>query len=296
MGDTGYSLLHGLPDGPHFRTFFQAISREVGGSKEEYDMDLLGKPKLLALGVVGILVLLIVIYILIRPAFVDRDLVIEKRLENEVAQKDREIRRLGNENRRLQEVNTDLEVRIAEIQRESEGGLAVEETRKAVSEWEARLNALSDELDRRESDIAASEKALEDERRALEAERNQFLEENRQDLIDMGSAKQMKNAYEDLQQQNDELKEERRIAENRANNWLKAIYGGMAIIVLLIVATLILYFKNRGQKDNIYRTISSIENAPGLTEEQKTLLIQNLDRPKALPPHRRPMEKENEQV
>ena len=66
-------------------------------------MDIFGNPKQLALGVVGILVLVIAAYILIRPAFVDRDLVIEKRLEDEIAQKDREIRRLGKENRKLQE-------------------------------------------------------------------------------------------------------------------------------------------------------------------------------------------------
>ena len=253
-------------------------------------MDLLGKPKLLALGVVGILVLLIVIYILIRPAFVDRDLVYEKRLENEIAQKDREIRRLGNENRRLQEINSALEVRIAEIQRENKDGLAVEETRKASREREARLNVLSGELDKRESDIAASEKALEDERRALEAERNQFLESNRQDLIDMGRAEQMQATYEDLQQQNDELKEERRVAENRANNWLKAIYGGMAIIVLLIAATLILYFKSRGQRDSIHRAINYIDNETELGPRQRDFLVQNLGASKILPPRRQSAE------
>ena len=259
-------------------------------------MELFDKPKQLALGVLGILVLLIAAYILLRPVFVDRDLVIEKRLENEIAEGDREIRRLVNENRRLQEINTDLKVRIAEVQRENEGGLAAEEARKAQTEREARLRVLSDELDKRESDIAASEKALEDEQRSLEAERNQFLESNRQDLISMGRAEQMENAYADLQQQNDELKEERRLAENRANNWLKAIYGGMVFIVLLMVATLVLFFKNRGHKDNIYRTMHSIENVPGLSDEQKALLMQNLDRPKALPPRRRLSEKENEGV
>lgn len=259
-------------------------------------MQLVDKAKQLAVAALGISVLLIVAYLLLRPAFVDRDLAIEKRLENEVAEGEREIRRLGNENRKLQESNTDLQVRIAELQRENEGGLAAEEARKAQREREARLSVLSDELDRRESDIAASEKTLEDERRSLEAERNQFLESNRQDLISMGRAEQMANAYADLQQQNDELKEERRLAENRANNWLKAIYGGTAFIVLLIVATLVLYFKNRGHKDNIYRTLHSIENIPDLTEEQKTLLMQNLDRPRALPPRRRLSEKENEQV
>ena len=256
-------------------------------------MDLFYNPKQLFLGVLAILVVLILAYFLLRPVFVDRDLVIEKRLENEVAERDREIRRLGNENRKLQETNTDLQVRVAELQRGNEGGLAVEETRKAQREREARLRVLSNELDKRESDIAESEKALEDERGSLEAEREHFLQSNRQDLIRMGRAEQMENAYGDLQQQNDELKEERRLAENRANNWLKAIYGGTAFIVLLIVATLVLYFKNRGHKDNIYRTIHSIENVPGLTDEQKTLLMQNLDRPKSLPPRRRLSGEEN---
>ena len=255
-------------------------------------MDIFGNPKQLALGVVGILVLVIAAYILIRPAFVDRDLVIEKRLEDEIAQKDREIRRLGKENRKLQDINKDLEVRIAEILREREDGLAVEETRKASREREARLNVLSDELDKRESDIAASEKALEDERRALEAERNQFNEDNKEGLIEMGRAKQMQEAYEDLRQQNNELKEERRVAENRANNWLKAIYGGMAIIVLLIVATLILYFKNKGRKDSIYRTINYIENETELDPRQKDFLVQDLHGSKALPSHRQPAEED----
>ena len=259
-------------------------------------MELFDNPKKLTLGILSVLAVLIVAYIISRPAFLDRDLVIEKRLENEVAERDREIRRIGNENRRLQEANTDLEVRVAELLRETEGGLAVEETRKALREREARLRVLSDELDKRESDIAASEKVLEEEQRTLEAERNQFLESNRQDLITMGRAEQMESAYKDLQQQNDELKQERRLAENRANNWLKAIYGGMVFIVLLIIATLILYFKNRGHKDNIYRTMHSIENVPGLTEEQKILLMQNLDRPKALPARRRLSGREGEQI
>ena len=151
-------------------------------------------------------------------------------------------------------------------------------------------------MDKRESDIAASEKVLAEEQRTLEAERNQFLESNRQDLITMGRAEQMESAYKDLQQQNDELKQERRLAENRANNWLKAIYGAMIFIALLIIATLILYFKNRGHKDNIHRTMNFIENIPGLTEEQKSLLMHNLDRPKALPAGRRPSGGEGEQI
>ena len=247
---------------------------------------------LVALGVVGILVLVITLYILIRPAFVDRDLVIEKRLEDEITQKDREIRRLGKENRKLQDINKELEIRITELLREIEGGLAIEETRKASREREVRLNVLSDELDKRESDIAASEKALEDERRALEADRNQFNESNKQGLIDMGRAEQMQEAYEDLRQQNNELKEERRVAENRANNWLKAIYGGIAVITLLIVATLILYFKNRGQKDNIYQAINYIENETELDRRQKDFLVGSLYRSKSLPPHRQPAEED----
>ena len=104
-------------------------------------MDLFGNPKQLALGVVVILVLGITLYILIRPAFVDRDLVIEKRLEDEITQKDREIRRLGKENRKLQDINKDLEIRITELLREIEGGLAMEETRKASMEREVRLTS-----------------------------------------------------------------------------------------------------------------------------------------------------------
>ena len=255
-------------------------------------MDLFGNPKQLALGVVGILVLVIAAYILIRPAFVDRDLVIEKRLADEIAQKDREIRRLGKENRKLQDINTDLEVRIAELHREGEGGLAIEETRKALREREARLDVLSDELDKRESDIAVSEKALEDERRALEADRMQFIESNEKALKEIGSAEQMEKNYNVLLKQIDELKAERRAAENRANNWLKAIYGGMAVVTLLIVATMILYFKNKGRKDSIYRTINYIENETELDPRQKDFLVRDLHGSKALPSHRQPAEED----
>ena len=255
-------------------------------------MDLFGNPKQLALGVVVILVLGITLYILIRPAFVDRDLVIEKRLEDEITQKDREIRRLGKENRKLQDINKDLEIRITELLREIEGGLAMEETRKASMEREVRLNVLSDELDKRELDIAASEKALEDKRRALEAKENQFNEDNKQGLIDMGRAEQMQENYEYLRQQNDELKEERRVSENRANNWLKAIYGSMAVITLLIVATLILYFKNKGRKDSTYQAINYIENETELDQRQKDFLVGSLHRSKTLPPHRQPAEED----
>lgn len=204
----------------------------------------------------------------------DSDSGMQRRLKSDIRERNKIIRNLRKEISILRDRMEDQKVRIAELSVELEGGLAIEEKRKALSEKESRLNSLEKLLDERQHSLAEEEKHFEDRQQQLAEEKSKFLEEQKEGFENIGRAQKMEEDY-------DELKEELRIAQHLANNWLKLFFGA-GIFVICLIATLLVfilkYRRYRQDSKNFGNALRIIDGDMTIDPEYKQLIAKSLGR------------------
>ena len=118
----------------------------------------------------------------------------------------------------LKQVNAGLQADLA-------GGRGVEEQREA-------LVTRTQELDRREEELALAEKNYTEREAALRQREEEFHALTNVDQQEIGRAKQLQSEYEAMRQERDE-------ALGLAEKWLMFLWGGTAIAILLILISII---------------------------------------------------------
>lgn len=201
----------------------------------------------------------------------DRDLEIERRLEDTIEENKITIRTLQSQIDQLITEKSDFQARVAELSVEDPDGLAIEEKRKALVAKEAFIQQRENEFSEREARIIELEESNRKQERQLSSTSAQFITDKQNALESIGEARQMRDVYGDLKNQNKLLRQERSEAENRANNWLIWLSVVAFILVISVIIVIVLYIKHRDKAKHIDGAISIIEGGTMPYEERKLI-------------------------
>ena len=191
----------------------------------------------------------------------DPDTPEEEFLQRQVEDLKEQIAKLESKNQRDTIRIRDLYAQVEKLAAAQPGRLATEEERKALAVREA-------DLDRREKQLVQSHEQLRLARRSLDDERQKFYNERGLKVEEIGQAKEIK---ENQERMIDRLTQ----AEERANNWLKAIYA-ISILFLVGIISFVAFLMHMAAKnrriDAAMRTVESV----GLSTPDRNLLIASL--------------------
>ena len=155
----------------------------------------------------------------------------------------------------------DLNAKLGRIVVAQPGGLATEEERKALAVREAEQN-------RREKRLVRREEQLRSDRAKLESEEQNFFNERELKVEEIGEAKAIKENHE-------RMVASLAKAEERANNWLKAIYA-ISIVFFVGIIALVAFLMHMAAKnrriDMAMRTVESVN----LSAQDRNLLMASL--------------------
>lgn len=190
-----------------------------------------------------------------------RDAPEEEFLQGQVEELKEEIAELESQNDKYAHQVKELEAEVQRLTNSQPGGAAAEETRQALVVRESELDGREKRLVRREEQLRLDRTKFDSEERAFYNTRGQKVEE-------IGEARQIK-ANHDRMVANLEQ------AQERANNWLKAIYAISILFVVGIIALVVFLMhmaaKNR-RIDMAMRTVDSVS----LSSHDRNLLMASL--------------------
>ena len=155
----------------------------------------------------------------------------------------------------------DLNARVESLSASRPGGMEIEEKRKALAIRES-------ELDRREKRLVRREEQLRLDRTKLDNEERDFYDERGHKVEEIGEAKQIKENHERMLARLGQ-------AEERANNWLKAISAISILFFVGIIAfvAFLMYMAAKNKKiDMAMRTVESVS----LSAHDRNLLMASL--------------------
>lgn len=190
-------------------------------------------------------------------------------------QLERRVEELKKENASLKSQREKDIVEIKELNAQVErlsgsqpGGMAIEEKRKALATKEAELNSRNTRLVEREEQLRLDQIKLDDEKRIFFNERGLKVEE-------IGEARQIKADREKFEANYERMEERLVQTEERANNWLKAIYA-ISIVFFVGVIALVAFLMHMAAKnrriDMAMRTVDSVS----LSAHDRNLLMASL--------------------
>lgn len=181
----------------------------------------------------------------------------EERLE-ELKQENAELR---SQNKKYVVENRDLNAKVERLTAAQPGGLATEEERKALAVREAELESRENRLVRREEQLRL-------DRTKLESEEREFYNDRGLKVEEIGEAKAIKENHERMVAKLAQT-------EERANNWLKAIYA-ISIVFFVGVIALVAFLMHMAAKnrrvDMAMRTVESVN----LSAHDRNLLMASL--------------------
>ena len=180
-----------------------------------------------------------------------------ERLE-ELQQENAELR---SKNEKYVDEIRDLTAKVERIVVEQPGGLATEEERKALAVREA-------ELKRREGRLVRREEQLRLDRSKLEKEKREFYNDRGLKVEEIGEAKAIKENH-------DRMVARLAQTEERANNWLKAIYAISILFFVGVIAfvAFLMYMAAKNRRiDAAMRTVDSVS----LSTHDRNLLMASL--------------------
>ena len=185
----------------------------------------------------------------------------EEFLQRQVRDLKGEIAELESQNKKYVIRIRDLNAQVEKLAVAQPGGLATEEERKALAVREA-------DLDRRERQLVQSQEQLLLSRRGLDDERQKFYNERGLKVEEIGQAREIK-------ENQGRMVARLAQAEERANNWLKAIY---AISILFFVGIIsfvafLMYMAAKNRRiDAAMRAVESVN----LSTHDRNLLMASL--------------------
>ena len=185
----------------------------------------------------------------------------EEFLQGQVEELKEEIAELESQNDKYAHQVKELHAEVQRLTNSQPGGAAAEETRQALVVREA-------ELDGREKRLVRREEQLHLDRTKFDNEEREFYNTRGQKVEEIGEARQIKANHERMVANLEQ-------AEERANNWLKAIYAISILFVVGIIALVVFLMhmaaKNR-KIDMAMRTIDSVS----LSSHDRNLLMASL--------------------
>ena len=191
----------------------------------------------------------------------DPDTPEEEFLQRQVEDLKEQIAKLESQNQRDTIRIRDLNAQVEKLAAAQPGRLATEEERKALAVRES-------DLDRREKQLVQSHEQLRLTRRSLDDERQKFYNERGLKVEEIGQAKEIKENQERMIARLTQ-------AEERANNWLKAIYA-ISILFLVGIISFVAFLMHMAAKnrriDAAMRTVESVS----LSTRDRNLLIASL--------------------
>ncbi len=175
----------------------------------------------ITIGLIGAVVVALLVFLavpFVAGRFLGQDTGMIADLQGQNSQLRKDLATAQKEVTQLKQVNAGLQADLA-------GGRGVEEQREA-------LVTRTQELDRREEELALAEKNYTEREVALRQREEEFHALTNVDQQEIGRAKQLQSEYEAMRQERDE-------ALGLAEKWLMFFWGGTAIAILLILFSII---------------------------------------------------------
>lgn len=162
----------------------------------------------------------------------------------------------------------ELNARVETLSSSQPGGMEIEEKRKGLARKEAELNNRETRLVQREEQLRLDQTKLDEEVRRFSGEARVTLEQ-------IGEARQIKANHEQFEADKKRMEDRLEQTEERANNWLKAIYA-ISIVFFVGVIGLVIFLMHMAAKnrrvDMAMRTVESVN----LSVHDRNLLMASL--------------------
>lgn len=188
---------------------------------------------------------------------------------------ERQVEDLKSRNAELESQNAkyvieirDLTAQVRGLSGAQIGGMEIEEIRKALAVREA-------ELDRREQRLVQTEEQLRVDRTKLETDERRFYNNRGLKVEEIGQAKEIKENHARMLASLAQAEERAASAEERANNWLMAIYTISTLFlvgIFVFVGFLYRTATNDRRIDMARRTVGSVS----LSAHDRNLLMASL--------------------